>query len=41
MDDFTKKIFPPPYSGPRPRNIIPDIFIEVVLGEEYVNQFIR
>ena len=28
MDDFTKNIFPPPYSGPKPGNIIPDIFIE-------------
>ena len=27
MDDFTKNIFPPPYSGPKPGNIIPDIFI--------------
>jgi len=28
MDDFTKNIFPPPYSGPKTGNIIPDIFIE-------------
>ena len=28
MDNFTKNIFPPPYSGPKPGNIIPDIFIE-------------
>ena len=27
MDDFTKNIFPPPYSGPKPGKLIPDIFI--------------
>ena len=28
MNNYTKNIFPPPYSGPKPENIIPDIFIE-------------
>ena len=28
MNDFTKNFFPPPYSGPKPGNIIQDIFIE-------------
>ena len=30
MNDFTKNIFPPPYNGPKPGNIIPDILLKMV-----------
>ena len=34
MNDFTNNIFPPAYNGPKPGNIIPDIFIEDSFSKE-------